>query len=98
MGAINIHGTVGELWSKLHKKNKNDTNISLYQIYLPKLHGNILKYYESNLFKEIPIVFKHGFFHGRLDKFLNVAIILSLNSSLVLHRVLFVSNLIMPHI
>ncbi len=32
-------------------------DISLYQIYLPKLHENILKYYRLNLFKEIAIIF-----------------------------------------
>ena len=27
-------------------KNENNADISIYQIYLPKLHENILKYYE----------------------------------------------------
>ena len=33
-----------KLLSKLCKK-ENSTDISLYQIYLPKLYENILKYY-----------------------------------------------------
>ena len=38
-------------------KNENNTDISLYPIYLPKLHENILKYNRLNLFKEINIGF-----------------------------------------
>ena len=49
-----------KLSSKL-RQNKNNTNSSLYQIYLPKLHGNFLKYYRLDLFKEITIDFNHGF-------------------------------------
>ena len=43
-----------KLLTKLHK-NENDFDISLYQIYLPKLHENILKNYSFNGFKEITI-------------------------------------------
>ena len=48
--------------SKLFKlrKNENNTDISLYLIYLPKLYENILKYYRLNSFKEISIGFNHG--------------------------------------
>ena len=35
------------------RKNENNTDVLLYQIYFPKLHENILKYYRLNLFKEI---------------------------------------------
>ena len=35
---------MGKLSSKLHK-TENNTDISLNQIYLPKLYENILKYY-----------------------------------------------------
>ena len=42
-----------QLLSKINK-NKNNTDISLYQIYLQKLHENILKYYRLNLFKKSP--------------------------------------------
>ena len=38
-----------KLSSKL-RRNENNTDISLYQIYLPKLYENILKYYKLNLF------------------------------------------------
>ena len=46
---------MGKLSSKLCK-NENYIDVPLYQIYLPKLHENILKYYR--LFKEIAIGFK----------------------------------------
>ena len=49
--------------SKLSSKSckiQNDTDISLYQIYLPKLLENILKFYRLDLFKEIAICFNHG--------------------------------------
>ena len=36
-------------------KNKNNTDFSLDQKYLLKLHENILKYYWLNLFKETAI-------------------------------------------
>ena len=39
---------------------ENNIDISLYQIYLPKLHENILKFYRLNLFKEIVIGSNHG--------------------------------------
>ena len=48
---------MGKLSSKLDK-NENNTDISLHQIYLSKLHENILKYY---LFKEITIGFDYSF-------------------------------------
>ena len=50
---------MGKLLTKL-SKNKNKTNISLYQIYLTKLHEKILKHNRLNLFKEIAVVFHHG--------------------------------------
>ena len=50
---------MGKLLSKLCK-NENNTDISLYLIYLPKLHENILKYYRLNLFKESIIDFNHS--------------------------------------
>ena len=40
-------------------KNKNNTYITLCQIYLLKLHENIQKYYRLNLFKEISIGCQH---------------------------------------
>ena len=43
-----------KLSSKLGK-NDNNSYITLYQIYLPKLHENILKYFRLSLFKEITI-------------------------------------------
>ena len=55
-----MYGATGRLsfkWSR----NENNTNILLYQIYLWKLHENILKYYRLNLFKEFAIGFNHGF-------------------------------------
>ena len=41
-------------------KNENNIDISLYQIYLPKWHENIMKYYRLNSFKEITIGFNHS--------------------------------------
>ena len=43
-----------KLSSKL-RKNENNIDISLYQIRLPKVHENILKYYRLNLFKQISL-------------------------------------------
>ena len=48
---------MGKASSKL-RKNWNYTDTSLYQIYLLKLHENILKPYRLDLFKEITIDFK----------------------------------------
>ena len=50
---------MGKLSFKLHKNERN-TDISLYQLHLPKLYKNILKYYRLNSFKEIAIGFNHG--------------------------------------
>ena len=47
-----------QLSSKICRKEKN-TDISLYQIYLSKLHESILKYYRLNLFQEIAINSHH---------------------------------------
>ena len=49
-------GAMSKLSSKLCK-NKNNTDISLYQMYQSKLYENILKCYRLNLFKEIAIGF-----------------------------------------
>ena len=49
---------MGKVLSKFHK-NENNTEASLYKLYLPKLHENILKYYWSKLFKEIATGFNH---------------------------------------
>ena len=57
---IYLLGVMDKLRSKL-QKNENNTGIALNQIYLPKLHENILIHYRSNLFKEIAIVLGHGF-------------------------------------
>ena len=56
---FDIQGAIGKLPSKLHK-NENSTDLSLYQIYLQKLHENIWKYYRLNLSK-ITIGFNHKF-------------------------------------
>ena len=40
-------------------KDESNSDISLYEIYLPKSHENILKYCRLNLFKEIAIGFNH---------------------------------------
>ena len=52
-------GVMGSLLSKL-QKNDNNVDISLYQVYSPKLHKDILKYNGFILFKEIAIGFNHG--------------------------------------
>ena len=39
---------MGQVSSKLHK-NENTTDMSFYQIYLPKLHENIFKYHRLKL-------------------------------------------------
>ena len=46
--------------SKL-RKNHNNTDVSLYQIYLLKLQKNILKYNRLNLLQEITIGFNRAF-------------------------------------
>ena len=51
---------MSKISSKLRQK-ENNTDISLYQIYLPKLHENISKYYRLNLFEEIAPGFSHCF-------------------------------------
>ena len=53
-------GAMGQLLSKLCK-NEKITDISFYQMHLPKLLENILKYYRLNSFKEIAIGFNHSF-------------------------------------
>ena len=50
---------MGKVSSKLHK-NENNTDIVLYQIYLPQILENIFKYYVLNSFKEIDIGFKRS--------------------------------------
>ena len=50
---------MGKLASKW-RKNENNTDISLYQICLLKLHENIWKNFGLNLFKEIAIGFNYG--------------------------------------
>ena len=57
---VHINDMMSKLSSKLCK-NVNNTDISLYQIYLLKLHENILKYLRLNLLKEISIGFNHRF-------------------------------------
>ena len=47
-------------------KYENNTDISLYQLYLTKLHENIFKYYRLHFFKEIAIGFNKGL---QLDNF-----------------------------
>ena len=96
-----IQGTMGQLSSKLHK-NKNNSNT--YQIYLLKLHENILKYHWLNLFKEIDIGFNHNlwttsvFLAASLFKLVNAAVIVTFSFSLVLYEVLLVSRSTAPHI
>ena len=90
-----VYSVMGQLSSKLYK-NKNNTDISLYEMYKPKLHDNILKYYRLNLFKEIAIVFNHSLqvtleSPANFSDSLNAAVILVFSSSSVLHGVLFVS-------
>ena len=46
-----MQGRIGTQPSKLHKKEEN-TDRSLYQIYLSKLNENMLKYNRYILFKE----------------------------------------------
>ena len=46
---------MSKLLSKL-RKNENNTDIPLYQIYLPQLHENIWKYYWLDSFDESPLV------------------------------------------
>ena len=90
----------GKLSSKLCK-SINNTDISFYQIYLPKLHENILKYYWINLFKkltlaststsrQLPNLLK-AFSIFSLFKLINTAIILTFTSFLWLHWFLLVS-------
>ena len=48
-----------KLSSKIHK-NENKSDISLYQVYLPKSSENIFKYYRLDLYNEIRIGFKQA--------------------------------------
>ena len=57
---IYILGAMGKLSSKLHK-NENNTGVSLFQIYLPIIHENILKHFRLDWFKKVAISFNHGF-------------------------------------
>ena len=43
-----------KLSSKL-RGNENNSDILIYQLYLLKLHENVLKYYRLDLFEEITI-------------------------------------------
>ena len=54
----NVQDEKGKL-SKL-RKNENNIDVSLYDIKLPKLHENILKYNWLDVFKEIAIDFYYG--------------------------------------
>ena len=95
---IYIYSIMGELSSKL-RKNEDDTEISLYWIYLLKLHKNILKYYRSNFSKKSPMTLTAAFRRFQklalafptvsLFKLVNAAVILAFSSSLVLHWVFF---------
>ena len=84
-------------------KNENNPCISLDQIYLPKFHENILKYYKLDLFKEIAIGFNHmtsespASLSDSLFRFVHSAVILAFGSYLVLCVVLLVSHLTMPN-
>ena len=75
-------GAIGKFLSKLCK-TENNTNISLYPIYLPKLHENILKYYRFNLFKEIAIDFNHSLYMTLeiLKDFLTVSLFKLVNAA-----------------
>ena len=91
-----IQGAMGRLPSKLCK-NKNNTDISLYQIYL---HENILKYYRLNCFshdRQLCNLLK-AFPTVSLFKLVNAAVIFAFSSSLESHTVLLVSCSTVPHI
>ena len=82
--------------SKLRKNEKN-AKISLYKIYLPKVHENIMECYRLNLFKEVAIGFNYGLqmtseTPTSLSNGVFAAVILAFSSSLVLHKVLLVSG------
>ena len=94
---------MGKLTSKL-RKHENNSDILLYQIYLPKFHVNILKYYRLNIFKEIVISFKkdlqnlrYAFSTVSLFKLVDVTFILIFSSSFVLRGVLLVCLSNTPH-
>ena len=50
---------MGKLLAKLCK-NENNTDISLYHMYLSKSYENILLLYRLNSFKEIAIGYNHS--------------------------------------
>ena len=54
-----LQGAIMDKLPSKFYKNENNTDISLYQLYLSKLNENILKYERWNLFKEINISFNH---------------------------------------
>ena len=75
---------MSKLSSKLYK-NKNNTNILHYQIYLPKLLENILKYYRLKLFEEITTGINHGLQLGSLlQAFLTVSLFKLVNTTIIL--------------
>ena len=80
-----MYGVMGKL-SFQFSKNENNTDISLYQIYLPKLPEN-MKYFRLNLFKEIAI----GFNQTTLESPANLSDD-AFSSSLMSHRILLVSH------
>ena len=90
----------GKLLSKLYKMKKS-SDILICQVYLPKLHENVLKYYRLNLFKEIAISYNHGlkmtsespktFLTVSLVKLVNATITFVSSWSLVLLGVFLVS-------
>ena len=88
---------MGKHTSKLYK-NRNNTDILFYQIYLQKLYEHNLKYNSLNSFKEIAISFNNclqtiseslaSFPEIFLFKLINAAIIFAFSLSLVWHSVL----------
>ena len=102
-----VNDGIGKFSSKLCK-NKKDTDISLYQIYLPNLRANIFKYSINFIYLKKKSLLASTMasklryllqvvLMGFLFKLLNATITLAFYSSLVLHIVLLVTCSTMPN-
>ena len=97
-----IVSVMGKLTSQLCK-NEINANISFYHSCLPKLHENILEYYQLNVFKEITTGFNHSLQTTSkspvsLFKKVNSTIILAFSLALMLPRVLLVSHTLLSRL
>ena len=84
---------MSQLSSKLHKNLYTD--ISLGQIYLPKLHENILKYYSWIYLKKSPLASTTAskWLLNLLQAFLTISLFKLVNASIILAFIPFIAQL-----